>query len=69
MEHQTINDILNAVEDLEDMIPLLERQDGYNKVIVSHSVQALRDIFNKYHHEAYYGITESKRQGSPAAKH
>ena len=53
MESCVINDILNAVEDLEDMIPLLERQDGYNKTIVVHSVSALRSIFNAYKRDMY----------------
>lgn len=48
MESYVIKDIINAIEDLEDMIPMLERQDDYNQTIVKHSVSALKGIFQEY---------------------
>lgn len=61
MEIQTIEYVLDAVEELEDYIPLLERQDAFNQTIVSHSVAALRQIFKKYKHEVYYGKQQRKQ--------
>jgi hypothetical protein len=55
MEIQTIEYVLDAVEELEDYIPLLERQDAFNQTIVTHSVAALRQIFKQYKQEVYYG--------------
>ena len=55
MEIHTIEYVLDAVEELEDYIPLLERQEAFNQTIVTHSVAALRQIFNQYRKEIYYG--------------
>lgn len=40
--------ILDAIEDLEDYIPMLENQDAYNHTVISHSVKALKDTFTNY---------------------
>ena len=61
METKSIEYILNAIEDLRDYIPLLERQNEFNQVIVSHSVDALQQIFTQYKHEIYY---ENSKQES-----
>ena len=48
MEWHSKNFILQAIEDLEDYIPMLEQQDAFNHTIASHSVAALRGIFENY---------------------
>jgi len=62
MENKTIGFILEAIEDLEDYIPLLKNQDAYNKVIVSHSVDALRQIFTTYKEHHFYGLHQQRNR-------
>ena len=58
METYSIEYILSAIEELETYIPLLQNQEGYNKVIVSHSVDALKQSFTNYKQNYYYGTFE-----------
>ena len=48
MDYECKQYILQAIEDLEDYIPLLEKQDSFNQTITTHSVQALKNIFTNY---------------------
>ena len=48
MEWHAHKFILNAIEELEDYIPMLENQSAINQTIVSNSVAALRGIFEEY---------------------
>ena len=47
--------ILEAIEELETYIPLLENQESFNHTIVGHSVEALKHTFTNYE----YRHTES----------
>ena len=57
MENYSIGYILNAIEELETYIPLLENQEEYNHTVITHSVNALRQTFTNYKHN-YYGTTK-----------
>ena len=57
MENYSIGYILNAIEELETYIPLLENQEEYNHTVITHSVDALRQTFTNYKHN-YYGTTK-----------
>ena len=48
MEWHSKNYILQAIEDLEDYFPFLEKQDKFNHTIVYHSIGALRHMIEQY---------------------
>ena len=48
MDWHTIGFIREAIQELEDYIPLLENQDAFNHTVISHSVQALKQTFTNY---------------------
>ncbi len=55
MESKVIDYLLQAIEELEDYSPLLERQDCLNQTVVTHSIAALRQTFTTYKQNYDYG--------------
>ena len=48
MEYRMITDILSALEEITDYVPMLERQDQINQTMVKHSLQMLETTFTNY---------------------
>lgn len=48
MEFYTVQYIQQAIEELEDYLPLLKHQDRLNKTLVSHSINALKQTITNY---------------------
>ena len=56
METKSISYIIEAIEELEDYIPLLDRQQHLDHDSINKAVTDLRNIFTTYKKEHSYGV-------------
>ena len=48
MEFKTLEYLALAIEDIEDYIPLLPKQDKINQLLVQHSILGLKQTLSNY---------------------
>ena len=56
MERESIGFILEAIEEVEDYYPLLERQHHLDQETIHTAVSDLKEIFTLYQKQFNYGI-------------